>query len=262
MVYDFGDLGAFSYDNSLAGHQAARAILRRLEPADVKGFRKVRLGRQGDGGYVMLDDFDGIRAAYSLGIDTDVSWDADMARRGIDIFQYDHTVAAPPEPNERFHFHRVGVSDRNRKHGPFKTLPTLLRENGHLDAGGDLILKCDIEGSEWAVLGTLAPDQLRLFRQIVVEVHGLRDLHKPDFVAFAGKVFESLTTDHRVVHVHGNNCAAYAIVGGMPVPTVLEITLVRKDNKTFTRSRQTFPTKLDQPNNPGAADYALGLFRF
>jgi hypothetical protein len=80
----------------LIAHQMALSVLRPLRPHRVDGLDKVRLGRFFDGGYVMLDAFDGVLAAYSLGINDDVSWDLDMAARGVPVFQYDHTIEAPP----------------------------------------------------------------------------------------------------------------------------------------------------------------------
>lgn len=44
-----------------------------MEPYELVGFEKIRVGRNNDGGYVMVDDFDGIEAAYSIGINDDVS---------------------------------------------------------------------------------------------------------------------------------------------------------------------------------------------
>ena len=258
--HDFGDLTAGGFDSGLAGRDRVRAILRLIEPCDATGFRKVRVGGEGDGGYVMLDDFAGVAAAYSLGIDSDASWDAAVAARGIDVFQYDHTVDGPPEANPRFRFRRCGIAGKDR--APFRSLPSLMEENGHLAGGGDLLLKCDIEAAEWEALAALTPEHLGLFRQIVVEFHGLRDLHVPEFAAIAGPVLAALTAGHRVVHVHGNNCAGYAITAGLPVPTVLELTFARRDGKRFTRPRRPFPTGLDRPNDPAAADYALGFFRF
>lgn len=42
-------------------------------PCKAEGLRKVRLGNKHDGGYVFLDDFNGVEAALSLGIGDDVS---------------------------------------------------------------------------------------------------------------------------------------------------------------------------------------------
>ncbi|MBR1579098.1 MAG: hypothetical protein IJ668_01145 [Selenomonadaceae bacterium] len=45
---------------------------------DVPNPRYIRLGRAHDGGYVMLDDFSGVKNAYSAGISNDVSWDVSL----------------------------------------------------------------------------------------------------------------------------------------------------------------------------------------
>lgn len=160
----------FNYDEDGENQRRVLTILRLLEPFDVQGLGKVRLGRPHDGGYVMLDDFGPVRAAYSVGINDDVSWDTAMAGFGIDIFQYDHTIDALPEPNPRFHWQKVGLAPAPAD--AMKTLPDLIRENGH-ENDHDLVLKLDIEGAEWDVLPALPPGCLDQFRQIVIEVHGL-----------------------------------------------------------------------------------------
>jgi hypothetical protein len=66
-----------------------------LTPCRSRRFGKIRLGRNGDGGYVLLDDFTGVSAALSFGIARECSWDSAMAQRGIDVYQYDHTVDGP-----------------------------------------------------------------------------------------------------------------------------------------------------------------------
>jgi hypothetical protein len=63
-----------------------RQILSLLTPCRAVGMSKVRIACDNDGGYVMLDDFACSRAFYSFGIGADVSWDSEMARRGLTIF--------------------------------------------------------------------------------------------------------------------------------------------------------------------------------
>jgi hypothetical protein len=71
-----------------------------------------------------------------------------------------------------------------------------------------------------------------------------------------------LTADHRVVHVHANNHRPFSIVGGIPIPSVLEITLARTQDTRLERSDELFPTALDSPCYRGRADFCLGSFRF
>jgi hypothetical protein len=66
---------------SIVAGQMANAIPRMLRPHRLDGLAKERRGRLFDGGYVRLDRFVGV-AAYTPGIDDDVSWDPGNTARG------------------------------------------------------------------------------------------------------------------------------------------------------------------------------------
>lgn len=249
----------FVYDDSQRVQRVVRPLLAALRPMRVPGTAKIRVGKDFDGGYVMLDDFAGVRAAYSIGICNDVSWDTCVADRGIDVFQYDHTIDRLPERHPRFHWFRTGLAAVPSS--GMDTLPRLVAANGH-DDGSDLVLKCDIEGCEWEVFGSIDPAFLRRFRQIVLEIHDLHRLVEPEFLATVSKAVVALTTHHAVVHVHGNNYRPVAIVGGIPLPSVMEITLARAAGREMVPETDTFPTPLDMPCDPGRADHLLGTFAF
>lgn len=251
----------FFYD--LSPHVAAHALgtLKLLRPHKMMDVAKVRLGRFNDGGYVMADLFDGTEAAYSLGISTDVSWDMDVAAMGIPIYQYDHTIEALPATHPLFNWEKIGISGISENNPGFSTLPELVDKNSHSDAK-NLLLKCDIEAAEWLLLETTPNATLRQFRQIVIE------LHQMEFLAQAGhsdnvrRALLNLTHSHKVVHVHGNNFAPWVTVGGVPVPCVLELTLLRNDACIFTTSDEVFPTSMDMPCNASVADMYLGRFEY
>jgi hypothetical protein len=65
-----------------------------------------------------------------------------------------------------------------------------------------------------------------------------------------------------VVHLHANNCGAYDLVGGIPFPSVLELSYVRQDVCATTPSQRVFPTPLDRPNDAARADYVLPFWGF
>jgi hypothetical protein len=249
----------FVYDDSDGVQRTVLAILKRLEPMRAAEHKKLRIGKQCDGGYVMLDDFEGITAAYSIGICDEVSWDLTMAERGIDVFQYDHTIDALPLEHARFHWAKKGLGASVTDE--LETLPRLIEMNGHRGRS-DLLLKCDIEGCEWEVLAALPPDCLRQFRQIVLEIHYLERLTDPDFAMLVERAVAVLTADHRVIHVHANNHRPYSIVGGVPLPSVLEMTLVRAHDVRLETTDEVFPSPLDTPCYRGRADFSLGPFRF
>jgi hypothetical protein len=62
----------------LPSHQMQANILalpRNFSPQTAIGYSKIRVGRDGDGCYVMVDDFKDITAAFSFGIGNDASRD-------------------------------------------------------------------------------------------------------------------------------------------------------------------------------------------
>ena len=231
------------------------AFLGHFAPLRVVGFPKRRFGGPGDGGYVMIDDLDGVTAAISGGIGNDVSWDRAMADRGITVHQADHTVAAPPSEHPLFRFHRKRLADPPL--GPDDT--TLGALVGLCGGDGDTIAcKLDIEGSEWDVLASAAPADLARCRQIVVEFHDMQRFAEPDWRRRATAGLERLAETHQCVHVHGNNARLFAVIGGVPFPSVIEATFVRRARYRFVAEPDSFPTPLDAPNFSHRADLYLG----
>jgi len=92
-------------------------FLQHVAPRRVVGRPKARVGGIADGGYVMLDDFAGVRTAISGGIGDDVSWDLEIAERGIDVLQVDNTVPGPPVQHPRFEFRRLRIAGGERPAG-------------------------------------------------------------------------------------------------------------------------------------------------
>jgi hypothetical protein len=252
-------IDGFTYDDSAETQATVLGILRMLEPVRICGLSKVRVGGTRDGGYVMLDDFANIDAAYSLGIKDDVSWDLDIAVRDIDVFQYDHTIDKLPLEHPRFQWFKTGIAASPSD--SFDSLQNLIVANGHANCR-NLLLKCDIEGAEWEMFDSMPIKNVEQFRQIVVEMHGWQGLRTPDFADLVRRVILKIVAHHRLVHVHGNNNRALAVIGGVAVPATMEMTFARLDDKGFLPSDETFPTPLDAPCWPYRADYHLGTFRF
>ena len=206
-------------------------------------FPKVRIGNPGDGGYVMLDNFNS-RIAYSFGIDENISWDADMYQRGYDIFMYDPTVDFKCD-SPKLHFYKEGIDGYN--HGCYKTLSTILRENNHRET---MILKMDVEGYEWNFIETVG-EEINLFDQIAFEFHNL--------ISGDTKILdclEKLNKTHQVIHVHGNNSSLLLQTNEFTITDVIECTYVKRDYELFDCSF-SIPTELDYPNDIGRPDVIM-----
>jgi hypothetical protein len=255
------ELMSLDQDYSMGGAFMFRDIMRMLRPHRLKGAGKVRIGRHFDGGYTMLDRFDGIEAAYSLGINDEISWDLNMAQKGVKIFQYDHTIEGLPYDHPLFNWKRIGITGKMGEADNLATLESLIEANGHR-GNRSLILKCDIEGAEWDMLMHAPNEIIRQFSQIVMELHNLHHVCAPGPADAVRKAIGNLYSSHKVVHVHANNYGGIGVVGGFPVPRVLEVTLARLDLGEFEISDESFPTAIDMPCNRDAADIYLGRFDF
>jgi len=251
-----------SVRNTIAYKRTAE-VIRLLTPMDIQNGTYVRVGRSYDGGYVMLDDFHGIDAAYSFGIAGDVSWDESIAGRGIDVFMYDHSIQCLPKSNPRFHFFKVGISGSSNNNAiGLKTLEQLIATNGHSQCS-NLILKIDVEGYEWGVFTQCSQNVLAQFSQIVVEFHDLVTAFDGDRHREVVAALTRLNKTHQSVHVHANGHEIPIWISGLVLPPLLEVTYVRRNDyeKQLIANTRQFPTELDQCSAPGWPDIDLSYFK-
>jgi hypothetical protein len=234
-------------------------VLRLLEPKKIGDYVKVRVGSDGDGGYVQIDDLVGISHAFSFGIADNDDWDLAMAKAGIPVEQFDHSVENAPSSHPLLHFHHKMISTKAT--AETATVAELVTEHSKLSTP-DLILKMDIEDGEWDVLDDVPEAILTKFAQIVCEFHNLSHLANFAFRDRARRVFEKLDRYFIPVHVHGNNCCELVNVCNIPLPDFLEVTFASRARYSFVESNETFPTALDAPNCPHLAPIVLGTFRF
>jgi len=140
--------------------------LLRVEKVIDPSTKFARFGNQFDGGYVVVQDFTSTDALISLGVGHDVTFDAELSKLISKIHLYDHTVNDLPQPvdNATFFKEEIGYVKKESV-----TLEEALLRLNH---SASVILKMDIEGSEWEVLANTV--SLEAFKQIVIEFHGLQ----------------------------------------------------------------------------------------
>lgn len=236
----------------------ALSVLRAFEPKKAIGFNKVRVGRNFDGGYVLLDDFVDVGAALSFGINNDASWDLDIAQRNIPVHQFDHTIDRAPADHPLFTFHKLAVAGADEPGA--LSLDSIM--NRHLAGRDRVILKIDIEGDEWPVFNGASPATLDRFAQIVCEFHALEHVAEPGYTEMFRAALDKLRHHFEVVHIHGNNASSMVNISNVVVPALLEVTLANRRHYEFAETNEVFPTAIDQPNNSAMPDMRLGCFKF
>ncbi|MBH5321809.1 FkbM family methyltransferase [Aurantiacibacter sediminis] len=235
--------------------KAVRALIRRLRPVG-SGHNLIRMGADGDGGYLVPDDLEGIAACFSPGVDDRATFEADCAKRGIVSHLADASVQAMPAELSGGTFLRkyLGVVED-------ETTATLANwVNDKAPGDDDLILQMDIEGAEVPVLLNAPHDQLRRFRIIVLEAHHLDRLLDREGFTVMSALFTRLLEQFAVVHAHPNNYGGVVKRGDITVPRVIEFTLLRRDRLRDGDPAGPFPHPLDKPNDRGRADLPLPEF--
>lgn len=235
--------GIFSTRLTPAGE--IRELITKLRPVETE-HRLVRLGPDGDGGYLVPDDLDGIEACFSPGVSTVSGFEKDCAERGIRTFLADRSVAGPAEAHELFHFTRKFVGAVSSS--DFMTLDDWVAASNLESEDSDLLLQMDIEGAEYEVLLSTSERLLRRFRVIVAEFHHLEQYWNKPYFDIVRRSFDKITAGHTCVHIHPNNCCGSVIRDGIELPSIMEFTFFRNDRFKTIAPRTAFPHPLDRDN--------------
>jgi hypothetical protein len=211
----------------------------------------VRLGEANDGGYLTCVDHNATNpsiGAFSLGVEQHDKWSEDVVTilGAQQVHQYDCTIEAPPVLCPRCTFYKKCI--RGASDDTSWTLHEAIDQAGYANAAdASLIMKMDIEGSEWGVLKDFGQDDLHKFKQITIEYHHI-DV-EADHEKYVTDLMNLKNSGFAPIHIHGNNYEGMYTIGELTVPNVLEVTYLRDAGTDNCVADQQFKT-LDAPNDP------------
>jgi hypothetical protein len=218
-------------------------LLHSLRPVKTK-YPLIRVGGKNDGGYLLPDDLSGVTRCFSPGVAETFTFERDLLNRGIWSHLADASVDMP--------MHLPTLSFEKKFLGAINDDTTMTLEHwvrSKPDDAGDFLLQMDIEGSEYETIIATPIDILRRFRIIVLEVHHAEYwFNNPIAWDTVHVFFAKLLQDFNVVHLHPNNNCPFIEADGILLPTVFEISLLRKDRAVPEGYCTEFPHPLDQPN--------------
>jgi len=233
--------------------------MRNPELLQVYGFdKKLRLGSNKDGGYVIADLEGGYDCYISAGISDEESFSRDFITKydmnKQNSYGFDGTIRNYPyQYTRKISFIRKNIGpDETATHNNMAIL---------MEAFDNIFLKMDIEGGEYPWLMWMDEEKLNKFKQIVIEFHGIND--DTNGCTYQDKVqcLKKLSNTHYLVHAHGNN---HGGAHGL-FPDVIELTYVNKNcfhDPPELNKRPLPDPHVDKPNNENAQDMNLNFYPF
>lgn len=201
-------------------------------------FQKLRLGKDFDGGYIIIDvpniNYDIILAG---GIDNDISFENDFIKKypNVKCLAYDGTINELPKCSDKIQFIKKNIG-RNENNNT-----TNLHDI--IDTNDEIFIKMDIEGNEIPWINSLTDEQMNKFQQIVIEFHFPFRNNKIN-------VFNKINKNHYLIHFHPNNYCGTRNHKNVRIPSVFECTYLHK--KYFINPPQLntdlIPSELDMKN--------------
>lgn len=215
----------------------------------------IRIGGNGDGGYLVPDDFEGVTTCFSPGIFNVTNFEHELAQNyGIKTFMADFSVDAPPTENEHFHFIKKFIGFDNRP--DYLSLENWINEFAD-PTDKDLVLQMDIEGGEYDVLIDTSREVLKRFRILVIEFHDFHWIFSKMGFSLINACLMKLKQDFDIVHIHPNNYEPLVEYGDFKVTPYIEFTFLRKDRIIKKNTTKYFPHELDCKNVSDLEDIIL-----
>jgi len=201
-------------------------------------YPKLRLGKDYDGGYIIIDlpnvDYTTFLAG---GILDDISFEEDFINKyqNAKCFAFDGSISNLPKENDKIIFIKKNIGFENNEQNT--NLHDIINEND------SIFVKMDIEGGEIPWIKSLSDEQMNKFEQIVMEFHN-------PFSEYEIDVFDKINQNHYLVHFHCNNCCGVRNHNGVTIPNIFECTYLHKKyfNDIPELSRELIPSNLDMKN--------------
>lgn len=187
---------------------------------------KIRLGINKDGGYVIGDNIGEYDCYISAGVSDEESFTRDFIKKfnmnKNQCYAFDSTINDYPyEYTNEITFIKKNICALETD------ITTNLKEYNNLY--NNIFLKMDIEGGEYPWLESLNENDLKHYKQISMEFHGINDNSWDSSYDKKVKCFKKLANTHYLIHVHGNNHSGIKQIYNSIIPDVIELTYIRKD---------------------------------
>ena len=229
-------------------------LIRLLQPKP-SYFNALRVGPNGDGGYVVPEDLIDIQYAFSPGCNNAWEFEYHLGEEwGIKSFMLDVQEKKPLNLTPLQSYRNGWLDSVNLEN--HLTLDEWICREG-ISHTSELLLQMDIEGFEYKCLMALDLKTLQRFKILIIEFHNLNWLmNKPFFDNLVEPVFTRILNDFYVFNVHANNGGKEWQIKNFKFPDTLEITFHRKDRLNIKNVKNS-NVDLNFPNIEGKKDISV-----
>jgi hypothetical protein len=203
-------------------------------------FKKVRLGKEYDGGYIIAEIPNvNYKTFLAGGIENDISFEEDFINKyqdqDIKSFAFDGQIEKLPKDGLNISFVKKNIGSVNNQ--KITNLHDIINETDNI------MVKMDIEGGEIDWLKSLSDEQMNKFEQIVMEFH-------TPFGNYEKEVFDKINKNHYLIHFHPNNCCGVRNHRNVIIPNLFECTYLHKKyfNELPKLNTDLIPGPLDMKN--------------
>ena len=208
---------------------------------------KIRLGRNRDGGYVIIDGFS-YDVLLSGGIADDISFENGFLNKyDVKCYAFDGSIRDLPEnANQSILFIKKNIGH--------SIINVDLSE--YIDRYNSIFLKLDIEGGEYPFIESLSASQIKKIKQITIEFHNPFEKRRYECI-------QKLNQTHYLLHIHANNFSGTVDIKDQKVPKVFECTYLLKELvDMLSLNSEPIPSLLDMPNDWRKPDIQLSGYPY
>ena len=213
--------------------------------------KKLRIGRDNDGGYVCCQLPVNYNLLISCGIADDISFEEQfVSKYNCTCVAFDGTIGGLPNPNSPINWVKknIGITNDANTTNLTNYIDDYIK---HFQCAlPNIFLKMDIEGHEIAWINSIDEKYFEYFQQIIIEFHW-------PFTPEAAAAIKKLNKYFMLAHLHGNNACGMRTFANVNFPNVFECTWIKSAYSMNSYSTEPVPGPLDMPNLPHMEDLNL-----
>tara|TARA_B100000787_G_C16114121_1_gene259482 strand:- start:56 stop:844 length:789 start_codon:yes stop_codon:yes gene_type:complete len=216
----------------------------------------IRLGDENDGGYLVPNDLKGIKYCFSAGVGELIQFEKDCLKK-FNIISYLCDFNKIPKSLSIENFDYCQKKIETFSDSECISFDDWI-DSKKIEENDEIILKVDIERSEFETLLNISERNLKKIRILIIEFHNLRDIRNKSFFRITNSLISRLNKFFYLLHMHPNNSSKQVKIHKYEVPDIVEFTYLRKDRTiNLLDLDKLLPNKLDRKNILSKKDIIL-----